>query len=454
MTKHIDPRGLARAGARAPEVKDATTDTVLADVKKTVEEFMTAFEEFKSTNDDRIVQLEKKGATDPVTEDKLQKIEKGMAKGEELSAQFLKLEQAQKAAADQADETEKLLAELESKMNRPSAASPEQKAAELKQFVNDWGRAVSFAITVGEPNLSEDQRKALEKVRAEHKALNITSDAAGGYLAPTEFVTEIIKDVTEITPARQLARIRSTGFKTLEFPKRTGRAAAQRVSEQGTRTETTGLAYGLEEVPLPEMYAVIDISQQMLEDSAFDMDAELREEANDQFSVKEGQEFVTGSGNGELEGILVNSSIAESNSGAAAAVTADGLITLKYGIKTAYSRNATFVLNRSTLGSVRKLKDSQGQYLWMPGIAQGRPNSIDGDPYSECPDMPSEAAGAFPVAYGDFRRGYVIGDRIAMTLMRDPYTQAASGNVRYWFRRRVGGQVVLAEAIRKLKCSA
>ncbi len=89
----------------------------------------------------------------------------------------------------------------------------------------------------------------------------------------------------------------------------------------------------------------------------------------------------------------------------------------------------------------------------MPGLAQGRPNTIDGDPYVEVPDMPNEGAGLYPVAYGDFRRGYVWVDRIQMEMLRDPYTQATSGNIRNIMRKRVGGQVSLPEAIRKLKCS-
>lgn len=160
-------------------------------------------------------------------------------------------------------------------------------------------------------------------------------------------------------------------------------------------------------------------------------------------------------GGAPAQGFLATSAgVATTNSGAATAVTADGLLTLKHAIKTAYSRNANFLLNRTTLGSVRKLKDSTGQYLWMPGIAQGKPNSIDGDPYVEMADMPSEAAGAKAVAYGDFRRAYTWADRISMELLRDPYTQATLGNIRFQLRKRVGGKVVLPEAIRTLTCAA
>ena len=145
-------------------------------------------------------------------------------------------------------------------------------------------------------------------------------------------------------------------------------------------------------------------------------------------------------------------------SGSAATVAdangqADGILTLKHAIKTAYTRNATWALNRTTLGSLRKLKDANKQYIWMPGIALGKPNTIDGDPYVEVPDMPSEGANTYPIAYGDFARAYTLVDRLAMSLQRDNLTQATSGNVRFLFWKRVGGAVTLAEAIRKLKCS-
>jgi len=100
------------------------------------------------------------------------------------------------------------------------------------------------------------------------------------------------------------------------------------------------------------------------------------------------------------------------------------------------------------------LKDADKGYVWQPGLALGKPNTIDGDPYVEVPDMPNEGAGAFPVAYGDFQRGYTLVDRIQMSMLRDPYTQATVGNIRFMFRRRLGGQVTLAEAFRKLKCAA
>ena len=138
--------------------------------------------------------------------------------------------------------------------------------------------------------------------------------------------------------------------------------------------------------------------------------------------------------------------------GNAASLSADGVLNICYNLKTAYAVNASYILNRASIGAVRTLKDGIGNYLWMPGLQSGLPNTINGAPYYEFPDMPAVGASAYPIAFGDWKRAYTLVDRIAMTFLRDPYTQGASGNVRMWFRRRCGGQVVLAEAIRKLQC--
>lgn len=427
------------------------------EVKAAVEPVMTAFEAFKATNDAAIAEL-KAGKPDPVTADKLLKIEKSLANYEDLNQKLTQAEAKAKALAEQQEKSDALLAKLEAKLGRPGALTGEEGRIELKKRRNLWGASVYSAHALGVANLSAEQQKCLADIAAEYKALNVGSDTAGGYLAPLEYIAEITKGVTEISPARSLARVRQTANKAIQIPKRTGQFAARRTPEQGTRTETTGLAYGLDEMPLPEMYALIDISQQMLEDAAFDMEAEIRMEAEEQFAVKEGAEFVSGTGPTEMEGILTNADVAYSASGTAATIAdadgqANGLITLFHAIKTAYTRNANWVLNRTVLGSVRKLKDGDKNYIWMPGLANGIPNSILGAPYVEMPDMPNEGAGNFPIAFGDFRRAYTMADRISMEMLRDPYTQATAGNIRFILRKRVGGQVVLAEAIRKLKCA-
>ncbi|EHK56911.1 phage major capsid protein [Allomesorhizobium alhagi] len=425
---------------------------IKAAVDAAVTPVMTAFEAFKETNDARLKEVEKKGVADPVTTDKLAKIETTLSQYESLNQKLTVAADQAKAAKEASDRIEVMLARL------PDNARGRGNEVETKARHGAWGLAVIRAHALGVLNLNADEQKILADVANEAKALNVGTDTAGGYLAPTEYVRDIIKGVTELSPARALARIRNTAGKSIQQPKRTGQFAARRVHENGAKTETTGLAYGLEEIVAPEMYALIDISNQMLEDSAFDMEAEIREEASEQFAVKEGAEFVSGTGVGEMEGILTNAGVGENHSGSAATIAdadgqANGLLTLKHALKTAYAKNASWIMNRTTIGSVRKLKDADKNYIWMPGIAQGRPNTIDGDPYVEFPDMPNEGAGLYPIAYGDFKRAYTMVDRIAMEMLRDPYTQATSGNIRFIFRRRNGGKVVLAEAIRKLECA-
>jgi HK97 family phage major capsid protein len=425
--------------------------------KTAVEQVMTAFEEFKATNDAALAEIKKNGVADPVLTEKLAKVEASLVKFEDANQ---KATAAALEAKDALAKEKGHIDELETKLNRLSlagASDPAQRKEELKSKVNTWARAVVGAATVGIPNLTAEQQKALADVAAEYKALSVGNDTTGGYLAPMEYVREIIKGVTDVSPARALARVRQTASKAIMIPKRTGQFAAQWVAEQGTKAETDGLRYGMWEIPTHELFALIDISNQNLEDSAFNLESEISFEATEQFAVAEGAAFVSGNGVGKPEGFLAASGVLGNNSGTAATIAdadgqANGLLTLKYDLKTAYARNATWALNRTTLGSVRKLKDGQKNYIWMPGI-NGQPNTIDGDPYVEVPDMPSEAAGTTPVAYGDFKRAYTLVDRISMEMLRDPYTQATSGNIRFIFRRRLGGQVVLAEAIRKLTCA-
>lgn len=418
------------------------------EIKDAIEGVEKAFAEFKSTNDEN---LKKR---DAVLEEKLGKINETLDGFEGVSQKLALAERNAKALED----LQKAFDGIETAMQRLSAAAPGTKQEKAAR-VETWARAVVDAHIKGVPNLSEDQQKVLAEIKAEYKALSMTPDTAGGYLAPPDYVQEIIKSIILISPVRSVANVRQTGMKVVEIPKRTGVFAAQWVAEQGNKAETAGLTYGLEELPTSELYALVDISNQMMEDSVFNMNAEIQSESAIQFAVAEGAAFVNGNGVGKPEGYLVNASVSSDKSGSATTIAdvngqADGLLTMKHNLKTGYAQNAIWMMNRTVLGSVRKLKDNQDRYIWMPGIANGAPNTIDGDPYVEMPDMPNEGAGATPIAYGDMKRAYTWVDRLQMEMLRDPYTQATSGNVRFIMRKRVGGKVVLPEAVRKLVCSA
>ena len=402
------------------------------EIKSAVDNIGNAFEEFKKANDERLDALEKGESYDGLLDDKLAKIESKLDAFEDVNQKITQANLNQENLKEQ-------VSNLETVLKRPNAGLETKQIDETLQAFDAYCRK-------GFDALSE----------AEKKALTVSNDSTGGYLAPPEYVKELIKDVTEISPIRSIARVRSTGQRSIQIPKRTGQFSAQWVAESGTRSETTGYQVGLEEIPAHEYYALVDISEQDLEDSVFNLEAEMQSEFAEQFAKAEGTAFVSGNAVGKPEGFMTNSSVSEVVSGAGAALTGDGLISLVHSIKSEYSRNATFVFNRSTLAEIRKLKDTAGQYVFQAGmmLTSGVPNSVLGFPYIQATDMPSVGAGNFPIAFGDFSRGYMIVDRIAMAVLRDPFTQATSGNVRYIARRRVGGQVILPEAIVKQKVSA
>jgi HK97 family phage major capsid protein len=347
----------------------------------------------------------------------------------------------------------------EAKKLGESAAETRAHVDRINERIDALETKTNRPALLGNASAGVDEAKAaynkfLRTGAVEQKALILADDTLGGYLAPEEFVREIIKGITVASPVRSVARVRQTAAKAIQLPKRSGVFSAAWVAESGARAETTGLTFGLEEIPTHEMYALVDVSRQMLEDAAFNVEAELNAEFSERFAVAEGSAFISGDAIGKPEGLLTNASIGETNSGVATAVGADGLIELFYAVKDGYARNAVWMMRRATIASVRKLKDvTSGQYLWQPGLGGDQPSLLLGRPVVEAPDMPAEGAGAFPVLFGDFGAGYTIVDRVAIEVQRDPFTQAASGNIRFIARKRVGGQVVLPEAIRKLKCS-
>ncbi len=423
---------------------------LVTEVKKAVDGLGRGFEEFKATNDERLKQIEKKGAADAVTSDKLDKIEKSLSAYEGLNQRLVTAEATSTKQAEVNKQVQEALTRIETKVGRPGAGGGDNADdKEVKAYQQSW------EIFLRTEPTAFSQKAEHVKMLTERKALIAGNDALGGYyLSPPQMVTEIIKGVIEQSPLRALATVTPIGVQSLKLPKRTGTFAARRVSEIGARSETTGYTTGMIEIPAPELYAEVHISQQQIEDSAFDMEAEMRLEFAEQFAVKEGSEFLTGIGGAEqCLGILNTTGVLEYNSGSAANITADGLINVAHGIKTPYARAAVWLLNRLSLGAVRKLKDGEGNYLWQPGLAAGIPNNILGHSYAEMADMPNEAAGTTPIAFGDPKR-YRITDRIDLQVMRDPFSQGAYGLILFRARKRVGGMLTLGESFAKLKCAS
>ena len=402
------------------------------EVKTAVEAMAGAFEEFKKVNDTRLAEIEAKGTADPMTEQKLAKIEADLDKFENIN-------QAITQQQKHAEGFEAKLNDIETMLKRPANA---MEAKEVDLSLKAWD---SF-MRKGEKNMDE----------MELKALTVGTAATAGNLAPAEYVNELIKVISEISPVRSVARVRQTSNKEIEVPSKTATFAAAWTAEGGSRTETTGYTTSLNTIPTHELYALVDISGALLEDSVFDLEAEMNTEFAEQFAKAEGAAFLTGNGTNKPTGILDGTTVASTTAAAAAAIATDDLMDLVHGLQSEYARNAAFMLNRTTLGEIRKLKDTAGQYIFQTGFSgqSGLPNTILGHAYVEAVDMADIAASAKPVVFGDYRRGYMIVDRVALSVLRDPYSQASTGNVRYIARRRVGGEVVLAEAMRALKMAA
>lgn len=407
------------------------------EIKDAVDAVGKAFSEFKETND---ANLKKR---DSLLEEKLDKIGKELDKFEDVN-QKLTLASAQaKAIQEQIDSVETIV-------NRQGVMVPGMAASKAAdEYLLAFNRVLRNA-----PDSRDPQDMSI--VQKHMNALVRGDDASAGYLlAPADMQAEIIKGIVLMSPMRPLCSVRTIGSGSLKQPRKTGTGAATRVGEVANRSNTGDPTYGMLEIQAPELYSRVEVSLQMVEDAGYDLMAELREDSAEQFAKKEGAEFVSGLGAAnQAEGILTNSSIAEVVSGAAAAIKADGLISLWAALNSAYAGNATWGLNRATLGAIRKLKDTTDQYLWVPGIAGNVPNTILNSPYVELPDMPNVGAGLYPVVYGDFKKAYVIVDRIAISFQADYTTGADNGLIVFRGRKRVGGGVRLAEAMKKLKISA
>ena len=375
----------------------------------------------------------------------LEALRKGVSKEMEekihslLDAQEEKNQAKIKELSEKAAKTE----ELEEKMNSLEAdfkrgIGGEEKAAKTQELKG-------FEVLL---------KKGLVNTRGseEFKYLRSDNNEDGGYLAPYEYMNEIIKKITEISPVRQVSRVISTSSKEVRIPKRTGLVTGGWVGE-GQAASQSNSTYGDEVLRAEKMMVYTDITLELLRDSAFDMRREITADVAEDFAKLEGAAFVNGNAVNKPEGLLTNADVGYVVSGAAAGLTADALYEIQGEIPTGY--NLTWMFNRKTLHKhIRTLKDGSGEYLFQPNLgAADMPNTVAGLPYVLANDMPDVAANTYPIILGDYRKAYYIVDNQNIEFLEDPYTQATSGKRRFIVFKRTGGQVVLAEALKKLKIS-
>jgi HK97 family phage major capsid protein len=299
--------------------------------------------------------------------------------------------------------------------------------------------------------------------RLEAKALSAGSGPDGGYLAPSTVEGEILRRLTAVSPIRSLATVRTISSGTYKKAFSTTGPASGWVAETAARPQAGSPTLAELSFPAMELYAMPAATQTLLDDAIVNIDQWIAEEVESAFAEQEGAAFVNGDGVDKPKGFLAYPTVAEGswswgnigvlNTGVAGAFAAsnpaDVLVDLVYALKAGYRQNGSFVMNRKTQGAIRKFKDANGNYLWQPPASAGAPATLLGFPLVEAEDMPNLANNAVSIAFGDFRRGYLVVDRAGVRILRDPYS--AKPYVLFYTTKRVGGGVQDFAAIKGLK---
>ncbi len=402
-----------------------TMSAVPTAVKAAQYDFAQTFAAFKDANDQRLAEIEAKHNADPLTSDKVDRINAAL-ESQQKSIERLSLSMSHPASVDH-------------------AARSEAKSA--------W----SDYIRSGDSG-------ALKSL--EGKSLTASVDSEGGYVAPSETETTIDKALAASSPMRRIATICRVSAGTFKKPVSAGGAASGWAGETSARPETSAPALELLEFPVGELYAMPAATQVLLDDGVADVDAWLADEVRDVFAAQETAAFINGDGINKPSGLLSNTIQAESahtwgNLGYVATGTdggfdgsapVDALLELIYAPKPQYRPGASFVMNRRTVSQIRKFKDADGNYIWQPASQAGQPSTLLGYPLIEAEDMPDVGSDSLSIAFGDFRRGYMIVDRQGVRVLRDPYS--AKPYVLFYTTKRVGGGVQDFNAVKILKFGA
>jgi HK97 family phage major capsid protein len=385
----------------------------------------SAWEQFKSVNDTRLREIERKGNADPLYLEHLQRI------GDALDRQKSRIDT------------------LETVSYRPSADLPQVKmsSAEIGEYRSAFTNYLRKGMEAG-----------LEQIHL--KALSVSGDGSeGGYLVTPQMSETITSIVRESSPMRALASVETISSDTLDVIEDATDTQATWITETGTRADTDNATFGKRSIESHEMYAQPRATQKLIDDASIDVEQWVSNKIAERFARLEANAFIAGDGIGKPTGILSYTSgtnwgqVQQINSGTSAVITTDGLIKAYYALKDEFAKNATFLMNRSAVQAVRLLKDTAtDQYLWQPGLALGAPDSLLGAPVALASDMPAPAAGTLSVAVGDFKRAYLIVDRVGIRILRDPYT--AKPFVKFYATKRVGGEVINFDAVKLLKLAA
>lgn len=345
------------------------------------------------------------------------------------------------AAEQKAAQLEAAIAELRRPLNGTADGKP-ATPEELKKFYSD-SKSFSRFMRIGEEKMKE----------VELKGLATDSDAAGGFLVPDNMAQTMIELNVLYSPIRQVADVLTISIgDALEIPKEGSTAfTAQWVNERAARTETTAGTIANIRIPTHELEANPWATQKMIDDSAINIEQYIAKKLGEQFAKAEGTAFVSGSGVGQPQGLQdTTNGISNVTVTSSDAFTAPLLIAFQYTLEEPYASRGTWLSKRANFGQIRALVATTGEFLWQPGLNADEPPLLLGRPTLACNDIPtlsgSSTSSDRVIYFGDFKAGYKIVDRLGVRVLRDPYTNKP--NVEFTTYKRLGGQVVLGEAIK------
>ncbi|TPM19782.1 phage major capsid protein [Mesorhizobium sp. B2-3-6] len=451
-----------------PELKD-----VLEDVQREVKKFGDDVGTLKTSMEKdlkEVRELAEKAGKAAGEGTQLKKDLEALTAG--VTAKHEAIEKQVKDIMDKAAKEADAILEIQKKLGRPGLGGNVDDQAKFLREATEFKRVAMSrrgelkATTILKPeDVNPDEYKAYQEAFKqslrrevnflspdEQKAMLVGSDPDGGSLVPTQTSSRIITKVYETSPIDELAYHETVSTDALEIAVDTDEAGAGWVGETEARPETSTPQVGVQRIPVFEIYAKPKATQQLLEDAGIDIEAWLANKVSEKFARMRALAFVSGNGIKKPRGILtypsgsngVRGTILQVASGNATALTADGLVTMTFSLKDKYLANATWLMKRQTVGAVMLFKDLNGQYMWRPGLEAGKPSMLLGYNIRRADDMPTVGAGTLPVAFGDFRAGYTVVDRLGIRTLRDPYSSKPF--VEFYTRQRVGGDVVDFEA--------
>jgi HK97 family phage major capsid protein len=402
----------------------------MEELKKLIEALGKAFEQFKAENDSRIKAIEAKGHADPLLIEKVEKINADISN---ISAMKKQLELLENAVA-------------RAQFGGGGAGQTPEAMNRLKAF--------NHLMRRGAQDIKELEVQA---------AASTLSDPDGGFTVPEEVDAAIDRVAGTIQAMRRLATVRTISTDTYKKLVNQGGATSGWVAEKESRTETSTPTLAEIAINTKELYAMPYATQTLLDDSRVDIGAWLAEEVSVEFNEEEGKAFISGNGVGEPKGIdaytkVANASYAWGKVGyiagghATLLNNADKLIDLQHALKPVYRNGAQWLMADSTMQVIRKFKDGEGNYLWRPGLLQDAPDTLLGKPVEYDDNVAAIGAGSYSIFYGNFKRAYLIVDRLGTRVLRDPYT--AKPYVAFYTTKRVGGGLVHYEALKALKIAA